>query len=68
VDTANNRVLAANADGQLVWLLSAVPDSPISTLDQPRWAHLLARNEVLICDHYNHRILHLRYERNGATE
>jgi PQQ-like domain len=67
VDTANNRVLAANADGQLVWLLSAVPDSPISTLDQPRWAHLLARNEVLICDHFNHRILHLRYERNGAT-
>jgi outer membrane protein assembly factor BamB len=68
VDTANNRVLAANAEGQLVWLLSAVPDSPISTLDQPRWAHLLARNEVLICDHYNHRILHLRYERNGASE
>jgi len=47
--------------------LSGVPDSPISTLDQPRWAHLLAANEVLICDHYNHRILHLRYERNGAT-
>ena len=67
VDTANNRVLAANGDGQLVWLLSGVPDSPISTLDQPRWAHLLAANEVLICDHYNHRILHLRYERNGAT-
>jgi hypothetical protein len=66
VDTANNRVMAADAAGQLVWVLSAIPESPIATLDQPRWAHLLTPDEVFVCDHYNHRILHLRYERDGA--
>jgi outer membrane protein assembly factor BamB len=67
VDTANNRVLAADIGGELVWTLSTIPCSPIATLDQPRWAHLVSRDEVLVCDHYNHRILHLRYERNSAT-
>jgi DNA-binding beta-propeller fold protein YncE len=61
-DTANNRVLAADEDGELLWELSCVPGSPLEWLNQPRWVHLAAPNEVVVCDHYHHRVLRLRYE------
>jgi hypothetical protein len=61
-DTANNRIVAVDSHGELIWLLTDIPGSHITDLDQPRWAHLLNRDEVLVCDHYHHRILHLRHE------
>jgi hypothetical protein len=60
VDTDHNRILAANPDGALIWELSGVPDSPLPRLCQPRWAKLVHRYEVVICDHFNHRILHIK--------
>jgi sugar lactone lactonase YvrE len=64
VDTGNNRVLCANAAGELQWELAAIPDSPLPTLCQPRWAHLVNSDEVLISDHFHHRILHLARTRD----
>lgn len=60
VDSGNNRILAGNEDGELRWELSQIPDSPIPSLSQPRWAQLLSADEVVVSDHSHHRILHLR--------
>lgn len=60
VDSANNRVLAASRDGELLWELSSIPESPIAHLDQPRWAQWISRDELFVSDHSNHRVLHLR--------
>jgi hypothetical protein len=65
VDSGNNRVLASDLGGELIWELSTIPGSPLSRLDQPRWAQLLSRDEVVVSDHSNHRIVHLKY-RGGA--
>jgi hypothetical protein len=65
VDSGNNRILASDLDGELIWEISAIPGSPISRLDQPRWAQLLSRDEVVVSDHSNHRIVHLKH-RKGA--
>jgi DNA-binding beta-propeller fold protein YncE len=65
VDSGNNRILAADLEGELIWELSEIPDSPISYFDQPRWAQLLSRDEVVVSDHSNHRVVHLKY-RGGA--
>jgi hypothetical protein len=59
-DTFNNRVLAVDTNGGIRWVLSNVPDSPIPTLQHPRWVHVIDDNEIVISDHFNHRILHLR--------
>jgi len=61
-DTGHNRILATTASGDLIWELSRVPDSALPLLNQPRWVKLVNRNEVVICDHFNHRILHVRNE------
>jgi len=66
VDSGNNRVLAADLEGELIWELASIPDSPISRFDQPRWAQLLSRDEVVVSDHSNHRVVHLKH-RNGAS-
>ena len=60
VDTGNNRVLATTTTGQLLWQISDIPDSPLTRMHQPRWATLVNRNEVVISDHFHHRIVHLR--------
>jgi len=60
VDTGNNRILGANADGERAWELSQLPDSPIPWLNQPRWAHRINQDELLITDHLHHRVVHLR--------
>ena len=59
VDSGNNRVFASDPDGNLFWELSTIPGSPLELLNQPRWAQLLSRNEVLVSDHSHHRIVHL---------
>jgi hypothetical protein len=59
-DTGNNRVLCATLGGLLVWEISFVPDSPIPQLSAPRWVMPISRDEVVICDHLHHRMLHLR--------
>ena len=66
VDTGNNRVFALAASGDPIWVLTTVPDSPISFLHQPRWAHLINQNEVLIADHLHNRVLHLEYRENHS--
>ena len=60
VDSGNNRVFASDLEGNLVWELSRIPGSPLERLNQPRWAQLLARDEVLVSDHTHHRIVHLK--------
>lgn len=62
-DTGNNRVLACTVDGEFVWELSRIPESSIPLLHQPRWAHLRSRDEVIVSDHFNHRIVHVRRSR-----
>jgi sugar lactone lactonase YvrE len=59
VDSGNNRVFASDLEGNLFWELSTIPGSPLDRLNQPRWAQLLSRNEVLVSDHSHHRIVHL---------
>jgi hypothetical protein len=61
-DTGNNRVLAAEASGKLLWELSTIPGTPRPFLNQPRWAQLAGRNEVIVCDHCHHRVLRLRWQ------
>lgn len=60
-DTGNNRVLAANLQGELLWEFSEVPDSKLRGLNQPRWVKWIAPDQLLICDHYHHRILHVQH-------
>jgi len=59
VDTGNNRILGADSEGEHAWELSQLPDSPIGWINQPRWARLIAPNELLVTDHLHHRVLHL---------
>jgi len=59
-DSGNNRVLITDLDFSFLWVLSGVPDSPIPYLCLPRWVHPITRNELIISDHGNHRILHLQ--------
>jgi hypothetical protein len=67
-DTGNNRVLAATAEGRIIWEFSTVPTSPLSNLNQPRWAKLVDRNEVVICDHFHHRLLHVKREESQRVD
>ncbi len=60
VDTGHNRVLATTLSGQLIWKISDLPGSPLPRLYQPRWATLVNRDEVVISDHFHHRVVHLR--------
>lgn len=60
VDSHNHRVIAVDADGSLLWELKHVRDSPIPHLIAPRWATLGHSGNLFVCDHFNHRILHLR--------
>ncbi len=65
VDTGNNRVLAATMAGRLLWDITDLPDSQLPRLYQPRWAALLNRDEVVISDHFHHRIVHVRRNVDG---
>ncbi len=65
VDTGHNRVLLTTTSGHLLSQISCLPDSPIPSLHQPRWATLINRHELAIVDHFHHRIVHMR---NQATE
>ncbi len=60
VDTGNNRVLGSTTSGQLIWEISEISGSPLRHLHQPRWATLVNQDEVLITDHFHHRVVHLR--------
>jgi hypothetical protein len=61
-DTGHNRILAASPEGKFLWELSTIPDSLQPLLNQPRWVRLIGEDEVVICDHFHHRILHLRHD------
>lgn len=61
-DTGNNRILCATVLGEFLWEFSQVPNSPQPHLSQPRWATLISHNEVVICDHFHHRVLHVKRE------
>lgn len=64
-DTGNNRVLCATLGGKLIWEFSRVPDSPQPRLSQPRWVKPINRDEVVICDHLHHRIVHVRNDQSA---
>jgi hypothetical protein len=38
-----------------------MPGSKLPNLDQPRWAKLVNPNEIVVCDHFHHRVLHVRW-------
>ena len=59
-DSGNNRVLITDLDFSFLWVLSGIPDSPIPYLCLPRWVQPITRDELIISDHGNHRVLHLR--------
>lgn len=59
-DAGNNRVLVTDLNYSFLSVLSEIPQSPIPYLRAPRWVQPLTRNEVIISDHGNHRVLHLR--------
>ena len=61
-DTGHNRILVATLTRRFIWEFSQVPDLPPPLLNQPRWVKLINPNEVVICDYFNHRILHVRNE------
>lgn len=62
-DTGNNRLLAIDEDGTLSWELSSIAHPHLTLIDQPRWLYLLGPAEILVCDHYHHRILWLEGSR-----
>jgi hypothetical protein len=67
-DSDNNRILASTLEGEYLWVLSSIPDSRLSSLDQPRWVHAISTNELVVSDHRHHRILHLRRTNVSASE
>jgi hypothetical protein len=66
-DTGNNRVLAGAESGELLWELASIPGTRLPFLNQPRWAQLTTADEVVVCDHCHHRVLRLRWERQGTS-
>lgn len=60
-DTGQNRILGCTITGQLLWEFSRVPGSKLTQLDQPRWAKLVNTDEIVVCDHFHHRILHVKW-------
>lgn len=59
-DTGNNRILVATVQGELLWEFTRVPDSGIPFLNQPRWVRIIHPEEIVVCDHFHHRIVHVR--------
>jgi len=73
-DTGNNRVLVSDLAFSFLDVLSSVPDSPIPVPDSPiphfnfpRWVQPITRDELVVSDHGNHRILHLRRRDTAST-
>jgi hypothetical protein len=59
-DSANNRILVCDLDGTLKSDIALVDDSPIASMQFPRWVQVLGAAELVVTDHFHHRILHLR--------
>jgi len=59
-DTGQNRILGCTATGQFLWEFSRVPASKLPQLEQPRWAKQVNTDEIVVCDHFHHRILHVK--------
>jgi hypothetical protein len=66
-DTGQNRILGCTVSGQLLWEFSQVPGSKLIHLNQPRWAKAVNDNEILVCDHFHHRVLHVKWSQNRAS-
>ncbi len=66
-DTGQNRILGCTIKGQLLWEFSSVPGSKLNSLDQPRWAKQVTPDEILVCDHFHHRILHVKRLHNPLS-
>ena len=60
-DTGQNRILGATMDGGFLWELSHIAATSLSFLNQPRWATMVGSRDLLVSDHFHHRILHLRW-------
>jgi hypothetical protein len=59
-DTAQNRILGCTLSGEYLWEFTQVPGSRVVHLNQPRWATMVARDELVVCDHFHHRIVHVK--------
>ncbi len=67
VDTGQNRIIGCTLSGTFLWEFSDVPESRTRYLNQPRWARLVGDNEIIVCDHFHHRILHAKWSRNRRS-
>jgi len=65
-DSDNNRVLGATIDGDWRWELTSIPQSPLPSLNQPRWLHAIRGDEIVVSDSLHHRVLHLRAGPGGT--
>jgi hypothetical protein len=59
-DSANNRILVCDLDGSLKSEISLVDNTPIASMQFPRWVQILNAAELVATDHFHHRVLHLR--------
>ena len=66
-DTGQNRILGCTLDGKLRWEFSRVVGSKLPYLDQPRWAKLVNPDEIVVCDHFHHRVLHVKRNQGRQT-
>ncbi len=57
VDTDNNRILGGTLDGALLWEINAAAGSRVPLMRFPRWARMTDAATLLVCDHFNHRVL-----------
>ena len=64
-DTAQNRILGCTLTGEFHWEFSSVPNSRLSGLSQPRWATMVNSGELVVCDHFHHRIVHVKRASNS---
>jgi hypothetical protein len=60
VDSGNNRLLVTDLEFSFLDVLTGVLDSPIPHFKFPRWVQPISRGELVISDHGNHRVLHLK--------
>lgn len=60
VDSGNNRVILCGRNGEMYDEIDHINNSPFPSFEYPRWAHILGEKEVLVTDHFHHRIVHLK--------
>jgi sugar lactone lactonase YvrE len=61
LDSGNSRLIIAKPNKQVAWCWNGfLGGSPITSVFLPRWLTVLSRDQVLVVDYFNARILRLR--------